>query len=221
MADAVWIERFHGLSSLPAPVKAQLVAESAVIKVPAGKTVFGPGAVPDNLLFLLDGRVRVQQTSESGRDIVLYRVEAGESCVLTTACLLAHEPYSAEGVTETDVTAVAIPRGAFDRLMASSQEFRDFVLTAYARRITDLFRVIDDVAFGRIDVRLAGRLLALATEGDDLATTHQQLATELGTAREVISRVLHDFQKRGFVAQSRGKITLLDRDQIARLAESA
>jgi CRP/FNR family transcriptional regulator len=221
MSDAVWIERFQGLSRLPAPVKAQLVAESAVINVPAGKAVFGPGAVPDNLLFLLDGRVRVQQTSESGRDIVLYRVEAGESCVLTTASLLAHEPYSAEGVTETDVTAVAIPRGAFDRLMASSQEFRDFVLTAYARRITDLFRVIDDVAFGRIDVRLAGRLLALATEGDDLATTHQQLATELGTAREVISRVLHDFQKRGFVAQSRGKITLLDRHQIAKLAESA
>ncbi|GGC02291.1 Crp/Fnr family transcriptional regulator [Marivita lacus] len=221
MADKVWIERFHGLSSLPDAVKAQLVAESAVMKVPAGTAVFGPGAMPDNLLFLLNGRVRVQQTSESGRDIVLYRVEAGESCVLTTACMLAHEPYSAEGVTETDVTAVAIPRGAFDRLMASSQDFRDFVLTAYARRITDLFRVIDDVAFGRIDVRLAGRLLALALGGDELATTHQQLAAELGTAREVISRVLHDFQKRGFIAQSRGRITLLDCDKIAKLAESA
>ncbi len=221
MADKVWIERFHGLSSLPDAVKAQLVAESAVMKVPAGTAVFGPGAVPDNLLFLLNGRVRVQQTSESGRDIVLYRVEAGESCVLTTACMLAHEPYSAEGVTETDVTAVAIPRGAFDRLMASSQDFRDFVLTAYARRITDLFRVIDDVAFGRIDVRLAGRLLALASGGDELATTHQQLAAELGTAREVISRVLHDFQKRGFIAQSRGRISLMDRDKIAKLAESA
>lgn len=220
MADTVWIERFHGLRTLPEPVKAQLVTDSTVMKVPAGTAVFGPGAVPDNLLFLLNGRVRVQQTSESGRDIVLYRVEAGESCVLTTACLLAHEPYSAEGVTETEVTAVAIPRGAFDRLMASSKEFREFVLTAYARRITDLFRVIDDVAFGRIDVRLAGRLLSLASESDELATTHQQLATELGTAREVISRVLNDFQKRGFIAQSRGKITLLDRPKIAQLAES-
>jgi CRP/FNR family transcriptional regulator len=220
MADTVWIEQFHGLSTLPQKVKDQLVAESAVMTVPAGVAVFGPGAVPDNLLFLLKGRVRVQQTSESGRDIVLYRVEAGESCVLTTACLLAHEPYSAEGLTETEVTAVAIPRGAFDRLMASSRDFRDFVLTAYARRITDLFRVIDDVAFGRIDVRLAARLISLAPKQDDLAATHQQLATELGTAREVISRVLHDFQKRGFVAQSRGKITLLDRTSLSRLAES-
>ncbi len=221
MADTVWIDQFHGLSTLPDDVKDQLIAESAVMTVPAGASVFGPGAVPDNLLFLLKGRVRVQQTSESGRDIVLYRVEAGESCVLTTACLLAHEPYSAEGITETEVTAVAIPRGAFDRLMSSSSAFREFVLTAYARRITDLFRVIDDVAFGRIDVRLAARLISLAREDDNLATTHQQLATELGTAREVISRVLHDFQKREFIAQSRGKITFLDRDSLTRLAHSA
>ena len=162
----------------------------------------------------------MQQTSEGGRDIVLYRVEAGESCVLTTACLLAHEAYSAEGVAETDVRAVAIPRPAFDRLMASSQEFRDFVLTAYARRITDLFRVIDDVAFGRIDVRLAGRLIALADRSDDVAATHQQLATELGTAREVISRVLQDFQKRGLISQSRGHITLRDRAHLSKLAAS-
>ncbi len=221
MMDTHWIDQFRGLSTLPENVKRYLVDESRVMKVPSGTVVFGPGSVPDSLLFLIAGRVRVQQTSESGRDIVLYRVEAGESCVLTTACLLAHEPYSAEGVTETDTIAVAIPRGAFDRLMASSREFREFVLTAYARRITDLFRVIDDVAFGRIDVRLAGRLLSLATEGDELATTHQQLATELGTAREVVSRVLHDFQKRGFVAQSRGRITLLDRSRIQRVADSA
>ncbi|WP_439122473.1 Crp/Fnr family transcriptional regulator [Marivita sp.] len=221
MADTGWIEQFRGLSTLPQPVKDQLVAESAVMTVPAGVAVFGPGSVPDNLLFLLRGRVRVQQTSESGRDIVLYRVEAGESCVLTTACLLAHEPYSAEGITETEVKAVAIPRGAFDRLMASSREFREFVLTAYARRITDLFRVIDDVAFGRIDVRLAARLISLAPDENNLVATHQQLATELGTAREVISRVLHDFQKRGFIAQSRGKITLLDRGKITHLAASA
>lgn len=221
MSEINWIEQFEGLRTLPDPVKRDLLAESRVMRVPVGTAVFGPGAVPDSLLFLVDGRVRVQQTSESGRDIVLYRVEAGESCVLTTACLLAHEPYSAEGITETDVTAVAVPRGAFDRLMASSAEFRTFVLSAYARRITDLFRVIDEVAFGRIDMRLAGRLIGLAGQGDELATTHQQLATELGSAREVISRVLHDFQKRGLIAQSRGRITLLHRDRIEALAESA
>lgn len=220
MSNEAWITEFKGLNALPADIKETLVAESRIIRLPKATTVFGPGKVPDHLLFLLKGGVRVQQTSETGRDIVLYRVEAGQSCVLTTACLLAHEAYSAEGIAETDVTAVAIPRGAFDRLMASSREFRDFVLTAYARRITDLFRVIDDVAFGRIDVRLAGRLLALSDESNVVAATHQQLATELGTAREVISRQLQDFQKRGLVAQSRGRISLVEPRALETLAES-
>ena len=95
--------------------------------MPAGTTIFGPGHVPDNLLLLVEGVVRVSQTSENGREIVLYRVEEGESCVLTTACLLADEPYAAEGMAETDLIAVAIPRATFDELLAASAEFRGFV----------------------------------------------------------------------------------------------
>ena len=218
MTDTGWIERFHGLNALRDDIKKILVEESTIVTVPAGTTIFGPGAVPDNLLLLLDGIVRVQQTSESGRDIVLYRVEAGQSCVLTTACLLAHEAYSAEGISETEVRAVAIPRRVFDRLVSASDDFRDFVFAAYARRITDLFRVIDDVAFGKIDVRLAERLLSLSGASDHVRATHQQLATELGTAREVISRQLLDFQKRDLIAQSRGQIEILNRDKLTALA---
>ena len=99
--------------------------------------------------------------------------------------------------------------------------FRDFVFAAYARRITDLFRVIDDVAFGRIDMRLADRLIALSGGGHDLHVTHQQLATELGTAREVVSRQLTEFQRRDWIRQSRGQIDLLDRAALARLAATA
>ena len=126
--------------------------------------------------------------------------------MLTTACLLAHEDYTAQGEAETDVEAVAIPRAVFDDLMAQSGEFRSFVFTAYSRRITDLFRVIDDVAFGRIDMRLAARLTALAGGKREVKVTHQQLATELGTAREVVSRQMHEFQRRGWIGQSRGTV---------------
>ena len=156
-----WIDRFEGLSTLPPEIRDRLVERSQILRVPAGTVIFGPGKSPDNLLLLLEGTVRVHQTSESGREIVLYRVEAGQSCVLTTACLLAHEDYTAQGEAETTVEAVAIPRAVFDDLMARSQDFRSFVFMAYSRRITDLFRVIDDVAFGRIDMRLAGRLVAM------------------------------------------------------------
>jgi CRP/FNR family transcriptional regulator len=213
-----WTERFQGTRALPRPVRDGLLAAARTVRYPAGHVIFGPDNLPDSLLFLLDGRIRVSQTSESGRDIVLYRVEAGESCVLTTACMLAEEAYNAEGVAETDIAVVILPRVAFDRLVAEEPAFRSFVFAAYSRRLIDLLRVVDDVAFGRIDVRLAGRLIALARDTQDLSATHQQLANELGTAREVVSRVLQDFQKRGLIAQSRGRIALKDREKLVAIA---
>lgn len=219
-ADASWIDRFPGLAGLDPATRQALTERSVIAKAPAGAVLFGPGRIPDHLLLLLSGGVRVRQTSESGREIVLYRVEAGQSCVLTTACLLANEAYAAEGVAESDVEAAMIPRVVFDDLLGQSETFRSFVFSAYARRIADLFRVIDEVAFGRIDIRLAQRLLALA-RGDEVKATHQELATELGTAREVISRQLAEFQRRGWIAQSRGAIGLVDAAALGRLCAQA
>ncbi len=214
-----WIARFPGLSvGLEPAVRDRLLREGRIAHVPAGTMLFGPGQPPTHLLLLLEGTVRVQQTSESGRDIVLYRVEAGQSCVLTTACLLAYEDYLAEGIAETDLITVAIPRPVFDELLATSPGFRTFVFTAYSRRITDLFRVIDEVAFQRIDIRLAQRLIDLSRGSGAVHATHQDLASELGTAREVVSRQLQEFQRRGWIAQSRGNIALLDSTALEALA---
>jgi len=214
-----WIERFPGLSRLEAPIKALLMSRSVLIDVPKGTTIFGPGNSPQNMLFLLEGTVKVQQVSESGHEIVLYRIHAGQSCVLTTACLLAYEDYSADGIAETDVQAAAVPRDVFDELVAQSKSFRNFVFAAFSKRITDLFLMIDEVAFQRLDVRLADKLIHLAGTDNVVATTHQQLSVELGTAREVVSRQLQEFQRRGWIEQSRGKVRLLDRDQLEQLAE--
>ena len=216
-----WTERFQGTRALPRDVRDRLIEAGRIIRMDKGAQVFGPTNVPDSLFFLYDGRIRVSQTSENGREIVLYRVEAGDSCVLTTACMLAEEAYNAEGIAETDVVAVVLPKPAFDRLVSEEEPFRKFVFAAYSRRLIDLLRVVDDVAFGRIDVRLAERLLALAGNMKEIPATHQQLASELGTAREVISRVLADFQKRGMIQQSRGRIALLDKPGLTALAESA
>lgn len=213
-----WVERFPGLARLETPTKRLLVDRSAVIKVPKDTVIFGPGNSPENMLFLLDGSVRVQQVSETGHEIVLYRIHAGQSCVLTTACLLAYEDYSAEGIAETAVTAAAVPRDVFDDLVARSHSFRDFVFAAFSKRITDLFLMIDEVAFQKLDVRLADRLVALSNGKDDVATTHQKLSVELGTAREVVSRQLQEFQRRGWIEQGRGTVRLLDRVQLEKLA---
>ena len=213
-----WISQFPGLARLGPDLRATLLTQSLILTVPAGTVVFGPGKPPEHLLLLLDGRVRVQQTSEEGREIVLYRVAAGESCVMTTACLLAHEDYSAEGIAETDVRAAAIPRARFDDLASRSVEFRTFIFTAYARRMSDLFMVIEEIAFQRLDIRLAQKLIELARDTGQIRATHQQLAAELGTAREVISRQLGEFQRRGWIRQARGVVDLLDAAAIGRLA---
>ncbi len=219
--EDTWINKFKGLSRLPSDIRAELVAGSKIVSVPAGTRIFAPGQTADNLLLLLDGTVKVQQKSETGREVFLYRVHAGESCVLTTACMLAFEDYAAEGTSETDVKAVAIPRGTFDDLVAKSPVFREFVFTAYSRRITDLFTLIDDIVFQRMDVRLAARLLELADEDNLIHATHAVLGTELGTAREVVSRTLSEFQRRGWVEQSRGEVRLIGREGLERLVKSA
>jgi CRP/FNR family transcriptional regulator len=130
--------------------------------------------------------------------------------VLTTACLLAYEDYSAEGLAETAIRAVAIPRTVFEDLIARSGLFRRFVFTAYSKRITDLFLVIEEVAFKRIDIRLAQKLLELGRKTGHIHLTHQQLAVELGSAREVISRQLNEFQRRGWISATRGDVHLTD-----------
>ncbi len=219
--DASWIDKFKGLSSLPGDIRAELEAGSQIVTVPAGTQIFAPGQTADNLWLLLEGTVKVQQRSETGREVFLYRVHAGESCVLTTACMLAFEDYSAEGISETDVTAVAIPRKTFDDLVGKSRVFREFVFSAYSRRITDLFSLIDDIVFQRMDVRLASRLLELADSDDVVHATHAVLGTELGTAREVISRILSEFQRRGWVEQSRGEVHLVDKEGLDRLVKTS
>lgn len=213
-----WLNRFPGLSRLEPSIKDLILSQSTLIEVPKGTTLFGPGKSPQNMLFLLDGTVRVQQVSDTGHEIVLYRINAGQSCVLTTACLLAYEDYSAEGIAETAVQAAAIPRALFDDLVAQSKSFRDFVFAAFSKRITDLFLMIDQVAFQKLDVRLANKLIALAGDENIVSTTHQKLSVELGTAREVISRQLQEFQRRGWIEQARGKVSLTDREKLENLA---
>ncbi|WP_193142311.1 MULTISPECIES: Crp/Fnr family transcriptional regulator [unclassified Meridianimarinicoccus] len=215
-----WVEKFPGLSRLDPDLRRRLDRDGKVLKVPEGKVIFGPGSTADNLLLLISGTVRVQHLSDSGRQIVLYRINAGESCVMTTACLMAHDAYSAEGITESEIEAVAIPRATFDDLVARSPDFRSFVFEAYSRRIADLFLVIEEVAFQRIDIRLAQKLLDLAGQGDLVRATHQQLAGELGTAREVVSRQLQEFRRRDWITLSRGEIALSNVAAIRALAEA-
>ena len=213
-----WIKRFPDLHRMDPGIERALVERSRILRVPKSTVVFAPGMRAENMLLLLDGIVRVQQVSEGGREIVLYRVTEGETCIMTLACLLGHDAYSAEGVAETDVEAVGVPKSAFEEFMGRSSAFRSFVFASYSTRLGELFNVINEVAFARIDVRLAKKLLELADEAGDVGATHQKLATELGSAREVIGRQLQEFQRRGWIRAERGHIGVIDRRSLEGLA---
>lgn len=190
------------------------------LTIPPGTVLFQDGAECSNYVLVMEGSIRVQKVSEGGREIVLYRVERGQSCVLTTNCLIAHDQYTAEGIAETEIQALILPAGAFRALLARSEAFRDFVFSAYASRIADLLMLIEEVAFGRVDVRLAGWLVQHGGAGE-VRATHQDMAVELGTAREVVSRQLKEFERRGWVVLHRGRVEVLRRAALAALAAGA
>ncbi len=207
---ASWIDDVAALNGLEPEARA-LVADLQPMTLEAGRVLFSPGAACSGFAMVLSGVVRVGVNSDTGRALVLYRVSADEVCVQTTLCLMAGLEYSAEGVTETPVRLVMIPAARFDRLMAVSRIFRTFVFQRFGARMQDISRLLEMVAFVRVDSRIAQALLARADADGKVAATHQSLAEEIGTAREVVSRQLDAFAKSGLVRTARGEIALLDR----------
>lgn len=215
-----WLEQFPDLAALPAEDRRLLSERAMQVALPAGTTIFAPGVDAESFILVLDGTVRVQQVSPNGREIVLYRVTGGETCIMTTACLLSGEAVSAEGVAETDVDAVALPKAAFEEAIARSPGFRRLVFSDYSHRISDLMHVVEEVAFERLDKRLAQRLLDLAGPDGAVSATHQDLATELGTAREVVGRQLKELERRGWLDRARGRIKLKEPEHLKALADA-
>jgi CRP/FNR family transcriptional regulator len=193
---------------------------SSIITLPENNMVFHQGDECSNYLIILDGKVKVFTRAENGREILLYRLYTGDSCVLTTSCLFGNKNYPAEGKTETSVTALAIPVSRFKGALQSSTTFREMVFSAFSTHLSDLITLVEEVAFGKVDVRLARHLLGQCDDNDSLASTHQNIATELGSAREVISRQLKELESKGVLIINRGNIKIIDIAALQNIANS-
>lgn len=192
-------------------VKTILHGSLPELAIPAGATIFGPGDECERLAILSSGTVKVHLVAESGREIILYRVKPGQVCALSLGCLINNTAYRASGIAESDIIGVAINREHFDELFALSGLFREQVLASQTGRILDLVTLLEDFAFRPIEQRLA-RLLAQQSDGEHpLARTHQDMAIDLGTAREVVSRTLKRFEAEGYVELTRGSVIISDR----------
>jgi CRP/FNR family transcriptional regulator len=194
----------------------ELLHPQNVVLIREGARIFAAGELCQGMPLLVEGSVKVVKYAASGRELMLYRVRPGGSCILSTSCLLGRANYNADGYAETPLKLLVMPAPLFNRQLAESAAFRDFVFHLFAERIAELMQLVEEVAFARLDVRLA-KLLAGREQGL-LEVTHQQLADELGSVREIVSRLLKGFAAQGLIALGREQITIVDRAGLQRLA---
>jgi len=219
-----WIELFPALAEVRDETWREALRMTTELSVPSGTILIRKGDVCRNFVLVAEGTVRVyERSSETGREIVLYRVKAGEMCILTMNNLVEHTAYVAEAITEDNVRIASIPAVYFHNALAHSEGFRNFIMATLARRVSTMMRLVEQIAFQRLDLRLACLLgqVFCSRHTSRLAITHQELANELGTAREVISRMLKEFERMQCIRLHRGEIELLSQDALARLGDRA
>ncbi len=205
---------FGVLGSLEPKLLDQVRADGQEIRMPPRSLLFRLGDPCEGFGFVIDGSVKVSISSESGREMVLYRVKPGESCTVTVSCLVNNRPYPAEGMAEDALEAVSIPGALFNDLVERSPVFRRFVLEIFGTRVNHLMELVNEIAFNKLDQRLASRLLEL---GPVVTKTHQEMAGELGTSREMVSRLLENFADQGMVTLGRKRIEIEDPSVFERL----
>ncbi len=206
---------YPAIAAIPSSLREHVLThETKLAQAPAHALLFDEGAPCMGFPLVLSGAVRVARGSPGGRRLELYRVTPGELCVVSASCLFGHHALSAHGQT-TEATELALLSPAGFERWCEHEPFRRYVFGVFADRLADLMALTEAVAFQRLDQRLAHALLG---RGGTVAVTHQQLADELGTVREIVSRLLNRFERAGWVRLGRERVELLDASALRALA---
>lgn len=201
------LQQYPMLQSLTSLELDALLASAHAMTFPAGTILFDENQPCQGFPLLLSGSLRVIKSSANGRELQLYRVMPGESCILTSSCLLGDTPYQARGIVEESLEMIMLPAGVFHVLLGKHDAFRRYVFRLFTERLTDMMQLVTAVAFQKLDQRLAALLIA---KTGPIHLTHQAIADELGSAREIVSRLLKGFAEQGWVKLGREQITLTD-----------
>ena len=196
------------LQRAPATERSQFAAAAVTMKLAAGKQMLALRETPGVMAFPVTGTLRVYIVSREGREITLYRIKSGGACVLTASCILGGAGFPALAEVESEVLAWAVPATVFREWVAHSEFWRHYVFQLLGERLAAVLARLEETSFNRVDLRLARLLLAC---GDEWAGTHQLLAVEVGTAREVISRILERWRSAGWIETKRGRIKIINR----------
>ncbi|MFQ5571533.1 MAG: Crp/Fnr family transcriptional regulator [Rhodothermales bacterium] len=200
-------------------IRKSIYEKGAYVALDPGQFISMQGNRSSLLPLVLSGTARVYDMGERGREITLYRVSAGESCILTASCILSEQHFPAYARAETPIEAVGIPEEILRSWMHRYEAWRNFLFKLLARRLASVISVVDQVAFRRMDARIAGYLHEAGILSTNLEITHEALAAELGSSREVVSRILKDFEKDGLISLSRGLVGIRDPRSLNRIAQ--
>lgn len=194
----------------------EILARAPVNRIPAGTVVLRANDKCEDFILVLEGSIRIYQMAEDGREVTLYRIQPGDICLMSLNSLLNNKPFNARAECDTDVTALVLNKDQFHRAMEVSDNFRGLVLKSLTSSVSELTDTFYSTVFERLDMRLAcllGRLFERAN-ADTINVTHQALAQELGTTREVVSRLLKQFEQQNCISLARGRIMINDKSSL-------
>jgi CRP/FNR family transcriptional regulator len=215
------MQHFPQLAQSQEPAIRRIIKSARLLSFPAHLQVSTQGGICNDYILLVSGSLRVQILTQKGREVVLYHVKPGEGCILTTSCLFSGGTFPAEGFTEQATEILALSSVEFDRALGESPLFRHFVFNNFGQRLAAVISRIEQICSPAIDKYLAEALLKLANGRTmPVVATHQELASEIGTAREVISRHLKCFEGHGWVSLGRGTIQVNSPDILAGLTKN-
>lgn len=203
-----FLRSFPLLKSGPETMVRALVEAGQRRVIPAKSQIYREGDSCSGIAFVLEGDIRVYKIGQTGREITLYEIGPGETCILNASCILAGRTYPAHAAAVTDVGVLLVPAALFRQLVQQHEAMREFVFTLLSQRLSGVMELVEEVAFGRMDERLMNYLIEKSADGH-LDSTHQTIASDLGTSREVVSRLLKEMERQGIVRLSRTSIALL------------
>jgi CRP/FNR family transcriptional regulator len=213
------LEKFRFYRGATPLVRAKIAEAGAYATLPSGMTFYSEGETCEYYGIVGRGDIRVFKDAESGRQMTLYHVQDGELCLVNMLSLFLGQPPMASAVVEASTEAVVFDGRVLREWFDNHGVVRDFVIEAMGRRLVEVMTLIEEIAFARMDRRVARLLLQRFSRDRAFTATHEELAVELGTAREVVSRLLKDFEGMGAIAMTRGRLELRDASSLRDFAD--
>jgi CRP/FNR family transcriptional regulator len=200
-------------SQLEPELQEEILKIGTIREVEPGDILLTSGQVITSTMLLLDGRIKIYREDEDGNEFLMYYLEPGDACAMSIMCAMNNEKSQIMAMAETEATLLAIPFEYTSQWLNRFRSWDEFVIRTYRARFEELLNTLDNVAFRSMDERLVFYLKRMADgRSATLHISHQQIARDLNSAREVISRLLKKLEQRGAVELQRNVIIVKDLD---------